>query len=93
MEPHVHTKKCQEVLSRLSDYLNVDLPPDACAEIDAHLAGCPPCVEFAESLQKTVEICRRYRPAELPAPIGQEAREQLLEAYRRMLDARRTRGA
>ena len=93
MEPHVHTKKCQEVLSLLSDYLNVDLPPDACAEIDAHLAGCPPCVEFAESLQKTVEICRRYRPAELPAPIGQQAREQLLEAYRRMLDSRRTRGA
>jgi len=88
MTPHVHTEKCKEVFALLSDYLNLELPPDACAEIEAHLAGCAPCIEFAESLRKTVELCRRYRPAELPEPLGTQAREQLVDTYQKMLAAR-----
>ncbi len=88
MPAHVHTDKCKEVFALLSDYLNLELPPDACAEIESHLAGCPPCIEFAESLRKTVELCRRYRPAELPEPIGAQAREHLLQAYQKMLASR-----
>ena len=72
----------------LSDYLDLELPPEACYEIEAHIAGCPPCIEFAESLRKTVDLCRRYQPAELPRPLGQEAKAQLLDAYKKMLAAR-----
>ena len=89
MESHERTEQCKEVFSLLSDYLNLELPPDACQEIETHLAGCPPCVDFAESLRKTVELCRRYRPNELPNAIGQQARQQLLEAYRKMLAGRK----
>lgn len=88
METHEHSEKCTEVLAVLSEYLNLELPPDACREIEAHLAGCAPCVEFVESLGKTVELCRRYQPAELPAPVGDAARAQLQEAYQKMLAAR-----
>jgi len=90
MEQHQHNEKCQEVFALLSDYLNLELPPQACQDIAAHLAGCPPCIEFAESLRKTVQLCRQYQPAELPEPIGQEAKAQLLNAYQRMLSARAT---
>jgi anti-sigma factor RsiW len=91
MESHERTEKCKEVFSLLSEYLNLELPPDACQEIETHLAGCPPCIEFAESLRKTVELCRGYRPTELPEPIGTKAREELVEAYQRMLGGRKTR--
>ena len=90
MESHERSGKCKEVFSLLSDYLNLELPPDVCKEIDAHLAGCPACIEFAESLRKTVELCRRYHSTEMPKPLGENAREQLLEAYRTMLAARKT---
>jgi RNA polymerase sigma-70 factor (ECF subfamily) len=89
MESHERTEKCKEVFSLLSEYLNLELPPGACHEMEAHIAGCPPCVEFAESLRKTVELCRRYQPAELPVPLGNDAREQLLEAYQKMLGGRK----
>lgn len=89
MATHVHTDKCKEVFALLSDYLNLELPPDACTEIESHLAGCPPCIEFAESLRKTVELCSHYRPSELPEPIGAQAREQLIDAYQKMLASRR----
>ena len=85
MEQHQHNEKCKEVFALLSDYLNLELPPETCQDIEAHIADCAPCIEFAESLRKTVDLCRRYQPTELPAPIGQEAKAQLLEAYRRML--------
>ena len=86
MESHERTEKCREVFSLLSDYLNLELPPDACQEMEAHIAGCPPCIEFTESLRKTVELCRHYKPTELPEPLGKSAREELRHAYERMLD-------
>jgi RNA polymerase sigma-70 factor (ECF subfamily) len=90
MELHERSEKCREVFSLLSEYLNLELPTDACQEIEAHLAGCPPCIEFAESLRKTVELCGHYQPSELPEPIGKNARQQLLDAYQRMLGARKS---
>ncbi len=89
MESRERTKNCKEVFALLSEYLNLELPPGACEEIESHLAGCPPCIEFAESLRKTVDLCRHYKPSELPAPAGKQAREQLLGAYQAMLAARR----
>lgn len=88
MEPHQRDDRCKEVFALLSDYLNLELPPDACQEIETHIADCPPCIEFAESLRKTVNLCRQYAPTEVPAPLGQDARAQLLEAYARMVEAR-----
>ena len=89
MEPHEHSEECKEIVSLLSEYLTLELPPGACQEIDAHLAGCPPCIEFVESLRKTVELCKRYQPAELPEPLGAEARAELQSAYEKMLNARK----
>ena len=89
MESQAPPEKCKEIFALLSEYLNFELPPEACQEIETHLAGCSPCVEFAESLRKTVELCRRYRPDDLPDPIGRNARDQLMAAYQKMLHARR----
>ena len=47
MESHERTEKCKEVFSLLSEYLNLELAPYACQEIETHIAGCPPCIEFA----------------------------------------------
>lgn len=88
MKPAEQIDSCKDVFAALSEYLDLELPPDACEKIEAHLAGCAPCVEFVESLRKTVELCRQYQPSELPAPIGKQAREQLLDAYRKSLAGR-----
>jgi hypothetical protein len=31
MESHERTERCKEIFALLSDYLNLELPPDACA--------------------------------------------------------------
>ena len=88
MSTEKHEQNCKEIFSLLSDYLNLELPPDACKEIEMHLAGCPPCIEFAESLRKTVELCRNYSSAQMPVPLQKEARKKLLETYKKMIAAR-----
>jgi RNA polymerase sigma-70 factor, ECF subfamily len=75
--------ECRQIFATLSEYLDLELPPDACHEMEAHLAGCPPCVEFAESLRKTVALCREYQASEMPGPISEAARTQLMDAWRK----------
>ena len=41
--PHA-TEDCRRIFATLSAYLDLELPPQACREMAAHLAGCPPCV-------------------------------------------------
>ncbi|MGD0360597.1 MAG: zf-HC2 domain-containing protein [Bryobacteraceae bacterium] len=84
--PHA-TEDCKRIFATLSAYLDLELPPEACREMAAHLAGCPPCVEFAESLRKTVALCHEYRPSEMPEPISEAARARLMEAWQKALAA------
>jgi len=87
--PHAN-EDCKRIFAALSEYLDLELPPEACRELEAHLAGCPPCVEFADSLRETVALCREYQAGEMPGPISQAARAQLEEAWRRALAARQS---
>jgi anti-sigma factor RsiW len=76
---------CKDLFAALSQYLDAELPEGDCAAIEAHIADCPPCVEFVNSLKQTVNLCKSPRPAaELP-PIPDEVRRKLLEAYRQTI--------
>lgn len=72
---------CPEIFAQLSAYLDVELPPETCQEIEAHIAACPPCVEFVRSLERTMELCRGYSPGALPGPLAEQARRELEQAY------------
>jgi predicted anti-sigma-YlaC factor YlaD len=88
MEPDKHSDDCKQIFALLSEYLDAELNPENCEDIKAHLAGCPPCIEFLESLKRTVRLCHNCEPAETPSLLGPETREQLLAAYRKSLSRR-----
>jgi predicted anti-sigma-YlaC factor YlaD len=87
MDSHECSEKCRQVFALLSDYLNLELPPESLQQIETHLAGCLNCTEFAASLRQAVELCRSYRITEAPAALDPKARSKLLDAYRRALSA------
>jgi anti-sigma factor RsiW len=89
MEEKHHIGNCKEVFELLSQYLDAELAPEMCAEIRAHIEGCPPCVEFVESLRKSVDICREYQTAVVPGPLADSARQELKAAFEKMVAARR----
>jgi len=88
MNAHETSEHCKAVFAALSEYLDLELSPASCAELEIHLKGCPPCIEFVESLRKSIDFCRSYSPGELPKALSAEARHELQEAYKKMLEAR-----
>ena len=79
--------KCREIFALLSQYLDMELPPEACAAMEQHIASCSPCVEFAESLRKTIDVCKQYEPLAMPAQLTAEAREQLRMAWQKVVQS------
>ncbi len=73
--------QCKELFALLSQYVDAELNPKSCAEIEKHLQGCDPCVAFLNTLRKTAELCRQYQPAELPRPLQEQVRRDLRAAY------------
>jgi len=50
----------------LSDYLEGDLHPELCAEIERHLAECGNCRIVVDTLRKTVMLYQAYGHEEVP---------------------------
>jgi len=82
-EEHSHgprSPRCRELFERLSEYLDGELDPALCAEMDTHLGGCAPCEAFLESLRRTIAVVER-----LPVPaIPPDLRRELIEAASRL---------
>ncbi len=86
--PHDHGA-CKELFAELSAYLDGEMTSEDRRELEQHLCGCPPCVEFVQSLRRTVDLCHHYEPEAAPGPLAPAARERLLAACRKMLANRR----
>lgn len=85
MTPHDHGPGCRDLAARLSEYLDQEVDPDVCAEIEGHLDDCPPCRDFLQSLRRTVHLVR-----ETPAPevLPDDVKRRIVDAYRRAQENR-----
>ncbi len=84
-----HPENCKDIFELLSEYLDHELTPQSCEEIEAHLSHCPPCIEFLESLKRSVGLCRDCAPAEAPPPLTEDEKAQLRAAYEKALHRKR----
>jgi anti-sigma factor RsiW len=58
---------CREILENLSAYIDQELDPSLCDEIEEHMRDCNPCVAFLNTLKKTV-VLYKYSGQEDPLP-------------------------
>jgi anti-sigma factor (TIGR02949 family) len=49
---------CKSLLQSLSDYVDGELSPELCAELERHLDGCENCQIVVNTLKKTIELYR-----------------------------------
>ena len=68
MSDHIHTAHCQDLLAAMSDYIDGELDPGVCAELEAHLAGCENCRIVVDTTRKTVLVYRRLGPPDALPP-------------------------
>jgi predicted anti-sigma-YlaC factor YlaD len=51
---------CREVLKRVCSDLGHDLESPECRPVREHIRTCPKCSAWKESMEKTVDLFRRY---------------------------------
>jgi RNA polymerase sigma-70 factor, ECF subfamily len=75
--------KCKQMFAELSNYLDDQLDDSLCEELEKHIGGCGPCKVFLDSLEATIEQCRKA-PAECPtSKEASRLRRELVRNYKR----------
>ena len=61
---------CRELLAILSDYLDEELDPGICDEIEVHLEECQgSCARFVETFKITIELYRSSLSENVPQEV------------------------
>ncbi len=81
------------VPNRPAPELSFSLSSSELEEMRQQLQGCPPCLEFIQSLEATVSLCKNLGSAEKPAPLDPSTRQRLLSAYEAVRAGKRNSAA
>jgi len=91
--PHQHSQRdpeCLAIFARLSEYIDGELDSPTCAEVEAHMADCPPCIEFLRSLRASARSPRLLDNQPAPAPLPPAFENKLKDAWTAALARRRS---
>jgi len=78
-------RRCKEMFTELSGYLDDELDDSLCEELEKHMEGCEPCKAFLTSLEKSIEQCRTA-PNDTPDPrVAARLRQGLLTEYQSLM--------
>lgn len=75
MTDHLHSN-CERLLSSLSEYIDGELAPALCQELEKHLAGCDNCRVVLNTTRRTIDLV--HPPAEKP-DLPEDVRERLFK--------------
>ena len=76
MSTHIHSR-CDEFLGSLSDYIDGDLDPALCQDLETHMTDCGNCRIVVDTLRKTVSLY--HQPAMISVEIPRKVRENLFK--------------
>lgn len=79
MPKHAHDISCQELLASIGDYVEGDLSPEACQEIERHIAGCENCRVVVDTLNKTITL---YHASSQEAQVPHDVRGRLFQVLK-----------
>jgi anti-sigma factor (TIGR02949 family) len=75
MNDHIHAK-CEELLGSLSAYIDGELAPALCEELEKHLEGCENCRVVLNTTKRTIELV--HSPVE-KGDLPEDVRERLFK--------------
>lgn len=74
---------CQEVIRKLSEYLDHELDPALAQALSRHLEHCEDCRLVVDTTRKTIEIYCNSEPLPLPPAVRERLERALREKIRR----------
>jgi anti-sigma factor RsiW len=75
MNEHIHAE-CEELLGSLSAYIDGDLAPTLCLELEKHLEECDNCRIVLNTTRRTIELV--HAPVE-KSDLPDDVRERLFK--------------
>ena len=75
MMDHNHVN-CETLLGSLSEYIDGELSPELCREIEKHLAGCDNCRVVLNTTKRTIDLVQSPTEA---VPVPDDVRERLFK--------------
>lgn len=67
---HTHDISCKQLLASIGDYIEGDISPEVCQEIERHIAGCEHCRVVVDTLNKTITLYHASaQDSEVPATV------------------------
>ncbi len=61
--------ECKEILKGLSEYIDGELDPRLCEELEKHMGDCQPCLVFINTLKKTLSLYKYASSEPLPKEV------------------------
>jgi anti-sigma factor RsiW len=61
--------KCGEILEKLSEYIDGELDPKLCQDLETHMQDCHPCLIFINTLKKTITLYQYAGHEPLPKEV------------------------
>ncbi len=74
---------CRDVIARLSEYLDHELPEEPQRDLEAHFVVCTECRVFVDTVRKTIALYRRETVLECPEQVKLRLQSLLAIEYRK----------
>ena len=75
--------KCHELLKVLNEYVEGDIDPAVCQEMEKHLAGCNPCRVVIDNIRKTISLYKNDQVYEIPSDFRQRLHQALQDKWKK----------
>jgi len=76
--------KCEELLAILNDYVDGQVSPGICKDLEKHLAGCNPCQVVVDNIRQTITLYKEGQPYELPLPFRDRLHQALRNKWKKV---------
>jgi anti-sigma factor (TIGR02949 family) len=60
------TRRCEDIVRLLVEFIEHQLPPDVHADLQRHLSKCPRCLTQLKTYESTVSLLRSVKEEDLP---------------------------
>ncbi len=76
---HTHDLSCKHLLASIGDYVEGEISPELCQEIERHIAGCEHCRVVVDTLNKTITL---YHASAHDAEVPDDVRGRLFQVLK-----------